>query len=207
MSLHCPATLYVTRHGEAAFDGEDGTWTDAGGRLTEVGRGQVVALAARLAHSRIAGVRTSGLQRAVESGEVAAAALGVGTAIVAGLEEWRVGEFAGRPSDDREPQAVFEAWLAGDLDARIPGAETGREVVARYRSALEEIADLHRGENVLIFSHGGVMALVLPRIADNLADDQGRLQVLPNAVPAILEAGDDGWFMRSWPGREGHVAT
>ncbi len=193
--------LHVARHGAAEYPSGDDILSDHGGRLSETGRAQVAALAESLGQSRIAAVRTSAMGRAVESGDVAAAALGVGTAIVAGLEEWRVGDLAGRSIDDPAAQEVYDAWLAGDLDARIPGAESGREILARYREALEEIADLHRGENVLVFSHGGVMSFVLPRLADNLADDQARGEVLPNAVPVILEAGDDGWFVRSWPGR------
>ncbi|MEI2777101.1 MAG: histidine phosphatase family protein [Tetrasphaera sp.] len=202
MSLHCPAVLYVARHGDAVYDQGHGILSDAGGTLSETGRAQVATLAAALAEKRIGAVHTSVMTRAAESGALAAAALGVPHRQLAGLEEWRVGDLAGRSINDPAVQEIFGAWLNGNLHARIPGAESGAEIVARYREALEAIADQHRGENVLIFSHGGVMSLVLPLIAINLTNDHARGRYLPNAVPAIVEAGDDGWFVREWPGKQ-----
>lgn len=201
MNLYCPARLFIARHGDATYPQPRGTLSDAGGRLSELGREQVTALAQRLASDRIAGIRTSRMARAVESGQVAGASLGLPASPIDGLEEWRVGDYAGRSIDEPEPEAVFTAWLCGDLDARMPGAESGHEIVDRYRGALEAIADLYRGESLLIFSHGGVMSFVLPRLCHNVRNDFARDHFVPNAVPALVEVGDDGWTLVSWPGR------
>lgn len=199
MSLHCPTTLFIARHGDAAYDHAH-VMSDDGGWLSELGQRQVRACADGLREQRIALVYGSPLSRAVESAELAAGALGVGSRTRAGLEEVRVGDAAGRPWGDPEVLAVWDRWFAGDLSARVPGAESGAEVVARVSAALQTIADEHRGEQVLVFTHGGVMSLVVPMLAANAANTLAHGRFLPNAVPAHVEVGDDGWWLHSWPG-------
>ncbi len=148
---------------------------DAGGTLSDLGREQVEALAGRLAGDRIAGIRTSSMTRAVESGQVAGAALGLAAIPIGGLEEWRVGDYAGLPIADPGPQAVFDAWLAGDLEVRMPGAESGaRDRRPGCERPWRRSPTSTAGEQVVVFSHGGVMSLVLPRLAGTVpADDLG----------------------------------
>lgn len=174
--------------------------SDDGGWLTETGQVQVTECAHDLLDRRIAAVYSSPLQRAAESGALAGQELGVRHRVIEGLEEIRVGERAGQPWSDPVTRAVYDAWFRGDLAARIPGAESGEEVLARFREALQGIADEHRGEQVLVFTHGGIMSLAVPRLSDNVRDDLAYLQFLPNAAPARLEIGDDGWRVVSWPG-------
>jgi broad specificity phosphatase PhoE len=199
MALHCDATLLVARPGDADSEHEH-VLSDSGGWLTEKGKQQTKALAESLASRRIALVYTSSLQLAMESGEIAADLLGVPLRTAEGLEEFSVGTLAGRRHDDEELAAVFEAWVAGDLETRIPGGESGAEVLARYREALQSIADLHRGETVLVFSHGGVMSFCLPRLGRNVRSDLARLALLPNCAPAEVAVGDDGLSVLDWPG-------
>lgn len=199
MALHCPSTLVLARHGQATYDEPD-VYSDAGGRLTPTGRDQVRALAEGLRTERVAAVRTSRMARAAESGALAAEVLRVGSAVIPGLEEVHVGDTAGLPEGDPAFQDVFDAWLRGDLDRRVPGAESGHEVVARVREALLGIADEFRGEQVLVVTHGGVMAFAVPRLCDNLRDDHVLGHgFVPNAVPLRLTVGDDGWTAGAWP--------
>lgn len=200
MGLHCAATLLIARHGDAAYGHADPVMSDDGGWLTELGRRQVVDLAASLRAERVSRAYGSPLTRASESAAIAGATLGVDDRVLPGLEEVRVGNCAGRPHGDPSFQGIYESWVAGELEARIPGGESGQEVLTRFRAALQEIADLHRGEQVLVFSHGGIMAFALPQLCDNLMSDHALGRYLPNAVPARIEVGDDGWYAASWPG-------
>lgn len=199
MSLHCPATLLLSRHGDAAYEHPPYLSND-GGWLTDLGRTQVTALAATLADERIAAVYSSPMDRAVQSAGVAAQALNVPCRELPGLEELHVGDLVGAPFTDPRQLATYAAWRAGDLAARLPGAESGAEASARFRDALETIADLHRGERVLVFTHGGLLAVVLPLIALDRTGEAAREPYLPNAAPVRLECGDDGWFITGWPG-------
>ena len=197
--LQCPVSLLVARHGDAEY-AVHGVLTDEGGRLTETGRRQAADLAATLRARRVAAVYTSTMDRAAQTGQVIGEALGVPVRSVDGLQEFAVGDLAGVPYRDPRAQQVFEAWVDGDLGAGCPGGETGLDVVRRYESAISQIADLYRGETVLVVSHGGVMSLVLPRLAENVPNDLARQRFLPNCVPAELTGDGDGWRMVSWPG-------
>src|SRR6478735_7551425 len=182
--LQCAARIFVARHGAADYESE--VLSDAGGWLSPLGRQQSRELAGQVEGERISRVWTSDLSRAVQTGEIVAA---------------RTGDAAGTTGDPDPFAATFAAWLGGDLSARIPGGESGLEVVARYEAVLEEVADAHRGESVLLVSHGGVMSMVLPLLADNLAPDHTRDIPLPNCGVVALEADADGWVARSWAGR------
>ena len=197
--LQCAATLLIARHGDAEY-GHPSVLSDEGGWLSDKGVEQTTALAESLAGSRVAAVRTSPLGRAVQSGAVAAEILGVESRAVEGLEEFSVGALAGRPHDDPELQSVFMAWVHGDLRTRIPGGVNGEEVLIGYREALLSIADQFRGETVLVFSHGGVMSFVLPRISGNVRDDLAKAKFLPNCGVAEVAVDGDGIDVRTWPG-------
>lgn len=197
--LQCPATLLVARHGDADYP-HARVLSDEGGWLTETGGAQVRDLAGSLVDRRVAAVYSSHLQRAVESAAVAAEVLDVGSRVVAGLEEFSVGLLAGRDHDDPELLGVFAAWKAGHLGTFIPGGESGRDAITRYRGALEEIADQHRGETVLVFSHGAVMSFCLPRLGDHVRDDLVDQLFLPNCAVAEVSIDADDVTIVSWPG-------
>ena len=198
--LQCAARIFVARHGEADY--ESPLLSDAGGWLTPLGRMQSRDLAEDLAGERIARVWTSDMSRAVQTGEVVAARLGVDVVVRRGLREFGVGDHAGTAADAvPDPFAeTFASWLAGDLDARIAGGESGREVVDRFAAVLSEIADTHRGESVLVVSHGGAICLAVPCLVRNLDPAHARDLPLPNSAVVALEADADGWVARSWNG-------
>ena len=197
--LQCAARIFVARHGAADYESE--LLSDAGGWLSPLGRQQSRELAGQVEGERISRVWTSDLSRAVQTGEIVAARTGVDVTVRTGLREFGVGDAAGTTGDPDPFASTFAAWLGGDLSARIPGGESGLEVVARYEAVLEEVADAHRGESVLVVSHGGVMSMVLPLLARNLAPDHTRDLLLPNCGVVALEADADGWVARSWAGR------
>ncbi len=197
--LHCPATLLVARHGDADYPHAK-VLSDDGGWLTDKGKDQVRQLAESLGSRNIAGVWTSRVQRAIESGAIAAEILGVESRAVDGLQEFSVGALAGRDHDDPELMGVFEAWKAGHLGTFIPGGESGEQALDRYRSALEEIADQHRGETVLVFTHGGVMSFGLPRLGRNVRNDLAAQLFLPNCAVAEISIDADDVTVVSWPG-------
>src|SRR3954447_25359905 len=135
-SLQCATTLILARHGAAEHEANE--WTE-GGSLTAEGRRQSAAPAESLGGRRVAHVWTSPLARAVQTAEIAAARLGVGVTTRLGLREFDAGYLAERPHDLDPVLATYDRWLAGDLDARLPGGETANEMVARLGAVLREI--------------------------------------------------------------------
>lgn len=195
------ATILLARHGDAEY-GAHGVLSDEGGWLTDKGVQQCRTLAETLlgAGTPIAAVYSSTVERAVESAEVTASALGMTSTAVAGLQEFAVGDFIGRPYGDPDVQAVLDDWYDGKLSASCPEAEDGYALVERFSRALDAIAAAHPNETVLAFSHGGVMSVVVPRIASNTPNDLARDRFVPNAVPAVLSVDRDRWTVQSWPG-------
>jgi probable phosphoglycerate mutase len=196
--LQCAARVFVARHGEAVYESE--LLSDHGGWLSPLGREQAKALATALASERIARVWCSPMARAVQTAEIVAGVLGVDVVVREGLREFGVGDHAGGTGDPDPFRDTFSAWLAGDLDARVPGAESGAEVVARVGGVLEEVADTHRGEAVLVISHGGAICTTVPSLAANLSASHGWDRPLANCDVVALEADADGWVARSWAG-------
>jgi len=153
-----------------------------------------------LGSRRIAAVYSSRMVRAVESADLAAAGLGVRRVVTEGLQEPSVGELAGVSFQDPRAHQVFDAWLQGNLDAGYPGGEDGHTVMKRFKEALEDIADTHRGETVLVFTHSGVMSLVVPRLSVNVRNDLAAQRLPPSCALAEVEVDADGWRVLSWPG-------
>jgi 2,3-bisphosphoglycerate-dependent phosphoglycerate mutase len=199
--LQCPARFLVARHGEATYAHPE-LLSDEGGWLTDRGQAQARALGKRVAAERVAAVYSSTLRRAAETAELAASALGLVARQIEGVQEFSVGSLAGRPHSDPTARRVFLGWLDGELGVAMPGAETGEEVVARFAAALDELADQHRGEAVLLVSHGGVMSLAVPRIAANVPNALSRDCLLDNCATVAVDVDSDGWrVVGEWPGR------
>jgi broad specificity phosphatase PhoE len=185
--LQCPARVFLARHGEAEY--ETPLWMDHGGSLTTLGRKQARELGQRLRGERIAHVYTSTVSRAVQTAELAAAELGVAVTVREGLVELALGEAIGIPADSGFFDDAMAAWVAGDVEARAPGSESALEIAERVRRVLDDIADRHRGEAVVVVSHGGAIVATL----SVLAPEPGRGVHVPNCATYELEGDADGW--------------
>ena len=186
--LQCAARIILARHGEAAYE-EDRTGVE-GGSLTRRGRAQARQLGEDLRGERVAAVVSSSLARAVQTGELAAAVLGVEMSVRENLQEVGVGAMYGRPFDASVAEPVLTAWRRGDLDAAMPGGgESGRATCDRVLPVLESIADGFRGETVLVITHGGVIQALLGRFSP----DPDGTDDLRNCDHFVFEVDADGW--------------
>jgi len=144
--------ITLARHGETE-------WSRAGrhtGRtdvpLTERGREQAAALAARLAGIDFALVLTSPLSRAADTCRLA----GLGDAAVEepALMEWDYGNYEGITSaqihEDRPGWTIFADGA--------PGGETPDQVGARVDGVIERLAAA--GGPCLVFAHGDVLRVL-----------------------------------------------
>lgn len=94
--------------------------------------------------------------RALESARLIGAALGLEPRIEQDLREQDFGELRGHSYADyvADPSASG----LGRWTHRPPGGETLAEVAQRAGKALDAIASAHLGEEVIVVSHGAVMA-------------------------------------------------
>ncbi len=180
-------SFVIARHGEAEYEAP--TWAEEGGSLTLRGRRQAAELAESLAGRGVAHVWTSTLSRAVQTAEIVAARLGVGVTTRIGLREFDVGDHRGVPLEEDPFLETYGRWLAGHLEDRVPGAETGREIADRFAAVLHEVAERHPHDTVLVVSHGGAIGIGVP----NLARMSVAHQRLGNCDTVEVLADEDGW--------------
>ena len=153
-------TIFLVRHGETEWN-RIGRWqgrTDI--PLSEVGRAQALALAARLRDRGISQIYASDLSRARETAEIVAQALGVmRVECDPRLRERGFGCFEGLTREECAERHA-EAWKRYLADHRnTPAdAEPQGEVVARVAAALTRVAEsADRTGHVLVVSHGAAI--------------------------------------------------
>ena len=159
--------ILLARHGETEWNkiGRVQGWTDIG--LSAAGEAQAARLAERLSKTKMAGVYSSELLRAVQTAAPIAAQHGLSVQTLPGLREKGYGKWEGLTRDDLERDWT-ELWhqyhTLRVLEAVVPDGETWPEVCLRTAEALQTILDAHPGddETVLLVGHGGsARALVL----------------------------------------------
>jgi len=95
--------------------------------------------------------------------------------------------------------AVTGAAISVSADLREPGDEPDAEVRARVARELGAIADLHRGETVLVVSHTRTLqAGVLPLVG--LGEEYAAAHPVPPGAVVEVAVDADGWLLRSWAG-------
>ncbi len=148
-------TILIARHGQSDWNQEKRWQGHADRPLTERGRQQAQALAARLAHIDLDAVYSSDLQRARDTGAVVAESQGLELQQLPELREVDVGSWSGltrNEAEERFPEG-FARWRDG-----YPGwkdGETYEAMTDRVLRAVDEIAADHEGGRVLVVSHGG----------------------------------------------------
>ncbi|MGA7055177.1 MAG: histidine phosphatase family protein [Mycobacterium sp.] len=199
--------LVLLRHGQSHANVERRLDTrPPGAALTPLGRDQARAFAtfsrgpeqpAMLAHS----VAT----RAAQTAAVIGAELNLPIHEVVGIHEVQVGELENHSDDAAvaEFNAVYERWQHGELDLRLPGGETGNEVLGRYVPVLTDLRmryldDDNWNGDIVIVSHGAAIRLasaVLAGVDADFAVDHH----LDNAESVVLAPITDGrWSCVRW---------
>ncbi len=159
-----PATrLLLIRHGEveARYQGIFGGRIDM--NLSPRGKRQAKILAAYLRGKTIDAIYASPMKRVQQTLAPTLKDGGHEQTIFPGLREVDFGEWTGlnwAAVRDKFSFAVHE-WLHQIEHPGAPNGESGKTFRARVEPCLREIVENHRGQNVAIFCHGGVIRMVL----------------------------------------------
>ena len=151
--------IYCIRHGESAFNAQGRIQGHLNVPLSELGRRQATALAEASKGWQAEALFCSPLQRARETAEPIAAALGLPIREEPQLIEIGVGIFQGHSRDELDHvfPTEYARWRSGDPDFAVPGGESRRALMVRGRAALESIARCGHGR-VIVVSHGAILA-------------------------------------------------
>jgi broad specificity phosphatase PhoE len=140
--------ILFVRHGETEANRQRLALGRADPPLTERGTEQAGALARRLEAERVRAVRTSPLQRARQTAEPIAAALGLDVVVDERLIELDYGEWDTASFADLPPDAL--ARWRNDPTFSPPGGESLRAVTERVASFCTELLD---GPHAVAVSH------------------------------------------------------
>jgi probable phosphoglycerate mutase len=148
-----------------------------------MGHEQARRLGLRLAsETAVRHIFSSDLMRAQQTAAPGAQQLALPVVTSAALREQFFGVVEGMRSDEIQslhPRA-WEEWLEFREDHAMPEGETAREFHARIIAALGSIAAAHRGQHLIVVTHGGVLDMVW-RTARGLSLSGPRRSEIPNA--------------------------
>jgi probable phosphoglycerate mutase len=200
-----PTRLCVIRHGETAWNAEGRVQGQTDVPLSALGAAQALALAAALAGERFSALYASDLARVRQTAEPAARALGLAPRLEAALRERHYGKFETltyAEARERFPHD-FARFKAKEPDYDFETGESLARFNARALACVAAIARRHAGEQVLVFTHGGVLEMVR-RHALGLGLAAPRDFEIPNAAINWIEVSGEGWRVQAWAER-GHL--
>jgi alpha-ribazole phosphatase/probable phosphoglycerate mutase len=156
--------IYLIRHGETD-DADSGRYKGhLDVPLSENGIKQIKKLAEYLSQDTdLNVVYTSDLRRAIKSAEIIAGLFGLQTVITEKLKERNFGQWEGMSFIEIEKKYpdAFKAWADNPLKFSPMNGESTSEVRERVMPAFNEITAKHKGQNIAILSHGGVIRIIL----------------------------------------------
>ncbi len=194
--------LLLVRHGQTFSNlGHHLDTAAPGADLTDLGRAQAAAIPAALAGEDVAAIYVSNLVRTQQTAAPLALALGVEPRIRAGVREVTAGDLEMR-NDEASIRAYIDqvfGW-ADDMHARIPGGESGAEVLARFDGVVGEAsAQVGPAGTAVIVSHGAMIRLWAAFRASNIDLAFASDRNLENTAMVVM-LGDPagGWVVDQW---------
>ncbi len=132
-----------------------------GVHLNPEGQRQAQATARRLAHTPIAAIYSSPLERAVETARAIAAPHQLNIQIREELSEIRIGEWTGKTIQELQETKVWKQMQAHPVGVAMPGGESIDQVQKRMVAALDAIVAAHPHQIVAIVSHADPLKAAL----------------------------------------------
>ncbi len=161
--------VLLVRHGQT-YANVDQVWhghTDTA--LTETGEGQAIMLG-KYFHNYVSDVHAiyaSPLQRAHNTAKQVALNSGANISLDSRLMEFGIGDWEGLSFDELYQQHNYFENMMKDEHHKAPNGESRAEVCERFVTAVEEIADKHQQENVVVVAHGMAIGFALAHWAHN----------------------------------------
>jgi probable phosphoglycerate mutase len=168
--------------------------------LTELGSRQAASIPIALRERALGSLNISNMVRTGQTAAPLAAERGSAMTVHDGLREIAAGDLEMR--SDREALeryvAAAWAWAEGDLDPRMPGAESGHEFFDRFDSAVDVILK-EADETPVIFSHGASIRVWVGNRSENVPPDFAATNELHNTGSALVERSARGtWALVEW---------
>jgi probable phosphomutase (TIGR03848 family) len=182
-----PSTLVLlVRHGQTATTGVVLPGRTPGLHLSDEGRRQAAAVAARLGRlDRVAAVYASPLERARETATPIARARHLALRIDRGLLECDFGEWTGGKLAHLVKKPEWQVIQRYPSGFRFPGGESFTEMQTRITSALARLVERHRGKTVVAVSHGDPIKAAVAHALGLHLDLFQRIAIATASITAI----------------------
>ncbi|KAK3222625.1 hypothetical protein Dsin_009650 [Dipteronia sinensis] len=192
--------IIVVRHGETAWNVDCKIQGHLDVELNEVGREQAVTVANRLSKEfGISVVYSSDLKRALETAKTIANACG-GLEVIEDpdLRERHLGDLQGlviHEAAESNPKA-YKAFSCQKADQDIPGGgESLDRLFDRCTSALERIGRKHKGERIVVVTHGGVIRSLYQWAYPN---NRRPGKIMNTSLNTFHLSDRDEWTVQTW---------
>jgi broad specificity phosphatase PhoE len=167
-----------------------------GASLTDAGHAQAAALVDTLREHPVDAIYVSDLIRTHQTAAPLAEDRGLEPFVRSGVREIQAGDYEMSPEWMGYVTTIV-GWME-DLERRMPGAETGREVLARFDEVIDEAYAVGHG-SVVVISHGAVIRTWTMHRADNLTPEFMRGAAMENTVVVEVHGSpQDGWRVHRW---------
>lgn len=176
--------------------------TVPGPGLTELGYQQAAALPEALREEKIDAIYVSSMIRTSLTAAPLAEARGLDPILRPGLREVSAGDVEGNVDEASIHQYVstLHAWCDGDLDVRMPGGQTGHEVIDRFDEVVAEV-ESSGADSVALISHGAMIRAWCANRADNIdLEFVTHHYVVNTGIVVVDGTGSAGWLVTSWLG-------
>jgi probable phosphoglycerate mutase len=161
--------LFLIRHGESEAGKNKIIAGQSDVSLSKLGEAQAASLGQEFLEGEIKFdvIYSSDIARASQTSAIICDILGISDIIFdKRLREQDAGVFTGRTvsSLTKEEQDFLDNTMV-DLDLRIPGGETNKEMTSRIKEAFFEIITINQEDStILLVAHGGTLYHILVRV-------------------------------------------
>ena len=176
-----PMRLCLVRHGETDWNAEQRMQGHKDLPLNACGRAQAEQAARQFTGLRADAIYSSDLQRAWQTAQPIAAALGLTPTRLIALRERNYGRCEGMVRKDVAATYPEDARALRERlpDYVLPGGESLRQHQQRIYDCIDALAAKHAGETVVTVTHGGTLDLVYRR-ANGIPLEKARDFPIPN---------------------------
>ncbi|NVM93379.1 histidine phosphatase family protein [Arthrobacter wenxiniae] len=176
--------------------------------LTAVGKQQAAAVPGALSGQVISRLYVSNLTRTTLTAAPLAADRALDAVVRPGIREISAGslEMRGDPDSITAYLETVKAWLGGDLSVRMPGADTGAEVLERFDAVVAEAAAGDGRGAVAMISHGAMIRFWAGHRGTNIDWSDPKYHELSNTGIVTLDGepgtgnAPGGWTVTDWQG-------
>jgi len=165
--------LIIVRHGQTEYNVKNIVQGQSGNPLDETGREQARKAGERLSAEKIDVAYSSDLNRARMTCEaIMKHHPGIPVHYVKELREMDMGTFVDGPKEAYN-QHKRKSGLS-KLEYRPPGGESHRDMRERVIPFLEGIKEGHRGQTVLIVTHGGIKRILMGELMGKTVEEYSK---------------------------------